>query len=150
MEFTFEQKETVRICGKDYEFDTSDVDMVEAIAQNFPRILALSEEFSALHQSLSGAVSGAVEGEKAQEISARLVEKNRELLCECAEFLKGCLGTAEYEEIFQNRRPNSTEHLKLCTFLFEHMMQNREKVIAQYLDVPGDDDAAGTAAEENP
>ena len=128
MEFNFREKPTVRICGKDYEFDPSNNSLLEGVVENFPKIVALAHDFQDIQRRIVN------EG----TVSSELIEKNTELTLACRDFIIGCLGQDEYNEIFHKRRPNSSEHVELCTFLYRAMMDGREDVLNEYL---GDDDA---------
>ena len=128
MEFNFREKPTVRICGKDYEFDLSNNSLLEGVVENFPKIVALAHDFQDIQRRIVN------EG----TVSSELIEKNTELTLACRDFIIGCLGQDEYNEIFHKRRPNSSEHVELCTFLYRAMMDGREDVLNEYL---GDDDA---------
>lgn len=132
MEFNFREKPTVRICGKDYEFDPSNNSLLEGVVENFPKIVALAHDFQDIQRKIVSTKS----------ISSELIEKNTELTLACRDFIIGCLGQDEYNEIFSKRRPNSSEHVELCTFLYRAMMDGREDVLNEYLgdaDDPSED-----------
>lgn len=137
MEFVFVEKPTVRICGKDYEFDPSNNDLLTGVVENFPRIVAAANDLQELSRR-KGSLSD-------PELCLQILEKNRNLTEFCRDFIQGCLGVEEYNEIFHKRRPNSAEHVALCTFLYNAMMEGREGLLDAYLE---DDDAAEEAAEE--
>lgn len=133
MEFNFREKPTVRICGKDYEFDPSNNSLLEGVVENFPKIVALAHDFQDIQRRIVST----------KTVSPELIEKNTELTLACRDFIIGCLGQDEYNEIFHKRRPNSSEHVELCTFLYRAMMDGREDVLNEYL---GDEDAAAENA----
>ena len=78
----------------------------------------------------------------------KLIAANEKLMKDCRDFIIGCLGEKEYNEIFAQRRPNSTEHLNLCTFLYKSLFAGREKLLEEYL---GDDveDAVDETSEDS-
>lgn len=123
MEFNFREKPTVRICGKDYEFDPSNNSLLEGVVENFPKIVALAHDFQDMQRQMTDK----------NVIPPDLLDKNKELLLACKSFIIGCLGNEEYNEIFSARRPNTGEHVQLCTFLYEQMMTGREEVLNSYL-----------------
>ena len=128
MGFTFEKKPTVEICGKEYECDFTDKDMIEGIALDFPKIIAAANEFTKLQEELTHHPKEGME--------KLIVKANENLLFNCRKFIEGALGVKEYNEILAKRRANSTEHLNLCTFLFQYIMDERQKLLKQYLDLP--------------
>lgn len=138
MEFVFAEKPTVRICGKDYEFDPSNNDLLTGVVEHFPQIVAAANDLQGLSRR-KGALSD-------PELCLQILEKNRQLTESCRDFIQGCLGVEEYNEIFHKRRPNSAEHVSLCTFLYNAMMEGREGLLDAYLEE--DDDAAEEAAAE--
>lgn len=148
MGFVFDKKPTIEIDGRLYECDPTDINLIEGVSQNYPKILALGMEFEELKKRLLDT------GKNAKEIQANneaFIQKNKELLLECQGFIHGTLGVEEYNEIFAGRKPNSVEHLKLCVYIFNEIMKDRAKFIEEYIDLPegvkGDNDAANPSAE---
>lgn len=148
MGFVFDKKPTIEIDGRLYECDPTDINLIEGVSQNYPKILALGMEFEELKKRLLDT------GKNAKEIQANneaFIQKNKELLLECQGFIHGTLGVEEYNEIFAGRKPNSVEHLKLCVYIFNEIMKDRTKVLEEYIDLPegvkGDNDAANPSAE---
>lgn len=138
MEFTFDKKPTVRIEGKDYEFDPTNNDLIMGVVNAFPEILKDAQEMQKAFDTL-----------KAQKDDSRpeILVANEKLMKDCRDFIVGCLGEAEYNEIFAQRRPNSTEHVNLCAFLYKSLFAGREKLLEDYL---GDEaeDAVDETAED--
>lgn len=148
MGFVFDKKPTIEIDGRLYECDPADINLIEGVSQNYPKILVLGMEFEELKKRLLDT------GKNAKEIQANneaFIQKNKELLLECQGFIHGTLGVEEYNEIFAGRKPNSVEHLKLCVYIFNEIMKDRTKVLEEYIDLPegvkGDNDAANPSAE---
>ena len=148
MGFVFDKKPTIEIDGRLYECDPTDINLIEGVSQNYPKILAVGMEFEELKKRLLDT------GKNAKEIQANneaFIQKNKELLLECQGFIHGTLGVEEYNEIFAGRKPNSVEHLKLCVYIFNEIMKDRTKVLEEYIDLPegvkGDNDAANPSAE---
>ena len=133
-EFNFKQKPTVKICGREYEFDPTNNDLLQGVVENYPKILHIAAD---LQQLLRDLKTG-----KADYPS--VFEKNQNLLLTCKAFIIGCLGEKEYNEIFSQRRPNNVEHVELCTFLYRAMMQDRENMLMEYL---GDENDSVEAAD---
>ena len=133
-EFSFKQKPTVKICGREYEFDPTNNDLLQGVVANYPKILHIAAD---LQQLLRDLKTG-----KADYSS--VFEKNQNLLLTCKAFIIGCLGEKEYNEIFSQRRPNNVEHVELCTFLYRAMMQDRENMLMEYL---GDENDSVEAAD---
>lgn len=134
--FTFAAKPTVEICGKAYEFDITDNDMLIGITRDFPKIISAARDFQELYNRLQKSPEPGME--------ETVIKKNLELMEHCRGFIQGCLGIEEYNEIFSKRRPNSTEHINLCNYLYTAMMEGREQVLEEYL---GDEYALKEAAE---
>lgn len=130
-EFNFKKKPMVKICGKEYEFDPSNNDLLKGIVENYPQILHIATDFQKIQRDLT---AGKVDYQA-------LLEKNKDLLTACKGFIIGCLGEAEYNEIFSQRKPNSTEHVELCTFLYQSMMEDREDVLKEYLGDESENDS---------
>ena len=144
MGFTFDKKPTIEIDGRLYVCDPTDVGLIEGILENYPKIIRLGADFERIKSEL---VKASKDPDKAEEKNKEFLEKHKELLMECRAFIHGTLGVEEYNEIFAGRKPNSVEHLKLCVFIFNSIMQDRAKVLEEYLDVPqGDNDASDNAA----
>ena len=133
MEFTFDEKKTIEIDSKRYVCDPIDVNLIEGMSEHFPRIVEIGEEFKKLQKQM---ISKAGNAKKVKEISEKFFAKNRELLLECQGFIHGTLGVEEYNEIFAGRKPNSTEHLKLCIYIFNEVMKDRAALLQEYVDLP--------------
>ena len=146
MGFAFDIPKKIEICGKEYECDPSNPDIMLGAAKNFQEIVSLSHKMKTLQ------ISGAAPEDKAKAATEEAIRTNLELLEVCRRMIEGCLGTEEYQEIFRGRRPNSTEHLNLCTYLFEYLTAGRDEVVKEYLDLPegAKDHAADTAAQDDP
>ena len=138
MEFTFDQKPTVRIQGKDYEFDPTNNDLILGVVNAFPEIVKDGQEMQKAINLIKN---------QKEDSRQKLIAANEKLMKDCREFIIGCLGEKEYNEIFAQRRPNSTEHLNLCAFLYESLFEGREKLLEDYL---GDDaeDAVDETSED--
>ena len=134
-EFSFKQKPTVKICGREYEFDPSNNDLLKGIVENYPQILHIAMDFQKMQRDLT---AGKVDYQA-------LLDKNKDLLTACKGFIIGCLGEDEYDEIFSHRKPNSTEHVELCTFLYQSMMEDREDVLKEYLGDESENDSVETS-----
>lgn len=134
-EFSFKRKPMVKICGKEYEFDPSNNDLLKGIVENYPQILHIAMDFQKMQRELT---AGKVDYQA-------LLDKNKDLLTACKGFIIGCLGESEYNEIFSHRKPNSTEHVELCTFLYQSMMEDREDVLKEYLGDENENDSVETS-----
>lgn len=130
MEFTFDKKPTVRIEGKDYEFDPTNNDLIMGVVNAFPEILKDAQEMQKAFNTLKI---------KKDDSRPEILAANEKLMKDCREFIIGCLGEAEYNEIFAQRRPNSTEHLNLCAFLYKSLFEGREKLLEDYLGEDAED-----------
>ena len=130
MEFTFDKKPTVRIQGKDYEFDPTNNDLIMGVVNAFPEILNDAKEMQKAFNTLKT---------KKDDSRPEILAANEKLMKDCREFIIGCLGEAEYNEIFAQRRPNSTEHLNLCAFLYKSLFEGREKLLEDYLGEDAED-----------
>lgn len=120
MGFVFDKKPTIEIDGRLYECDPTDINLIDGVSQNYPKILVLGMEFEELKKRLLDT------GKNEKEIQANneaFIQKNKELLLECQGFIHGTLGVEEYNEIFANRKPNSVEHLKLCVYIFNEIYE---------------------------
>ena len=139
MEFTFDKKPTVRIEGKDYEFDPTNNDLIMGVVNAFPEILKDAQEMQKAFNLIKN---------KKEDSRQKLIAANEKLMKDCQDFIIGCLGEKEYNEIFAQRRPNSTEHLNLCAFLYKSLFAGREKLLEDYL---GDDaeDAVDETSEDS-
>ena len=148
MGFVFDKKPTIEIDGRLYECAPTDINLIEGVSQNYPKILALGIEFEEMKKQLLDTRKNAKE---IQANNEAFVQKNKELLVECQSFIHGTLGVEEYNEIFANRKPNSVEHLKLCVYIFNEIMKDRAKFVEEYIDLPevakGDNDAVNPSAE---
>lgn len=130
MEFTFDRKPTVRIEGKDYEFDPTNNDLIMGVVNAFPEILKDAQEMQKAFNTLKT---------KKDDSRPEILAANEKLMKDCREFIIGCLGEAEYREIFAQRRPNSTEHLNLCAFLYKSLFAGRGKLLEDYLGEDAED-----------
>lgn len=142
--FDFDRKPTVKICGKEYECDPTDNGLIEGTARDFPRILALTARFQEARENPPRDLT------EAKKLEEWVLGVNRDLAEACRDFIVGCLGEEAYAEIFRQRRPNSAEHVKLCTYLYGYIMEGRAELVRQYLDLPGEGrHAADKASQEN-
>ena len=130
MEFNFDKKPTVRIEGKDYEFDPTNNDLIMGVVNAFPEILKDAQEMQKAFNILKT---------KKDDSRPEILAANEKLMKDSREFIIGCLGEAEYNEIFAQRRPNSTEHLNLCAFLYKSLFEGREKLLEDYLGEDAED-----------
>lgn len=130
MEFTFDKKPTVRIQGKDYEFDPTNNDLIMGVVNAFPEILKDAQEMQKAFNTLKT---------KKDDSRPEILAANEKLMKDCRDFIIGCLGEKEYNEIFAQRRPNSTEHLNLCAFLYKSLFAGREKLLEDYLGEDAED-----------
>lgn len=130
MEFNFDKKPTVRIEGKDYEFDPTNNDLIMGVVNAFPEILKDAQEMQKAFNILKT---------KKDDSRPEILAANEKLMKDSREFIIGCLGEAEYNEIFAQRRPNSTEHLNLCAFLYKSLFAGREKLLENYLGEDAED-----------
>ena len=130
MEFTFDKKPTVRIQGKDYEFDPTNNDLILGVVNAFPEIVKDGQEMQKAFNLIKN---------QKEDSRQKLIAANEKLMKDCREFIIGCLGEAEYNEIFAQRRPNSTEHLNLCAFLYKSLFAGREKLLEDYLGEDAED-----------
>lgn len=146
MGFKFDEKPMVEICGKQYECDPADSGLIAGIVRDFPRLLMLGAEFAALDEEAKAAVK---EPGKHADYAEKVQAKNEELLQAAQGFIQGCIGVEEYNEIFAGRKPNSAEHISLCTYLYKHIMGQREKVVAEYIDTQEEADAADNATQSD-
>lgn len=131
--FQFDKKPLFEVCGKQYECDITDNEFVEGLANDFPELLKAAQQFKELEQRMK-AVKGNVEAEKHKN---EMLSVNAKLLENCKAFIIHSLGQQAYEELFADRRPNSTEHLKLCTAIYVFVVEQRKPIVNQYLDMPG-------------
>lgn len=146
MGFAFNAPKMVEICGKKYECDPGNPDIMLGASRDFQEIVALANRMKTMK------VPAAATDEAARAATDEAIRTNLELAKACRRMIEGCLGETEYQEIFSCRRPNSTEHLNLCTYLFEYLTAGRDEIVREYLDLPeGESDhAADTAAPRNP
>lgn len=135
MGFEFTKKPTIEICGKEYECDPTNCDLITGVVNDFPQIVLTGQKIEQKHADLKNALANR-ETDRVEELGKGIVLENGRLLAHCRDFIQGCLGKEEYEEIFQNRKPNSTEHLEVCTYIFKHIMEGRQKVLEGYIDPP--------------
>ena len=141
MAFQFDAKPQIEICGKSYDFDITDCELIEGLATDFPMILMIAQEFQEMQERFR---SKPDEG-----LRDAFLSKNTELLESCRAFLCKSLGTKCYDEIFSKRKPNSAEHVKLCAYLFEHISREREQIVTKYLDLPKEGKSRAAAKTAN-
>lgn len=152
MGFSFDAVKTVEICGNEYECDPGNPDIVLGASRDFQKIIGLSHELKALTTPKKDDENADA---AALALTQEAIDKNMELLKACRGMIEGCLGEKEYVQIFSSRRPNSTEHLKLCTYLFRYLTEGRDKLVEKYLDLPevkedaDGDPASGNTGEED-
>lgn len=91
MGFVFDKKPTIEIDGRLYECDPTDINLIEGVSQNYPKILALGIEFEEMKKQLLDTRKNAKE---IQANNEAFVQKNKELLVECQSFILvlGCRG----------------------------------------------------------
>lgn len=136
-EFWFEEKPRISICGKQYECDPTDPDLIRGVMRDFPQITSLASALIALKNRLNAAARER-DSKKIHDISQEALEKNEEILLACQNFIFGTVGEEEYKEIFSGRRPNAAEHISLCTHIFEHITEGRISYLKEYLDPPAE------------
>ena len=132
MGFNFDKKPTVEICGKEYECDITSLSLIDGVANDFPKILLIGEELTNMQNELSVAVKKC-DAQGILDITKKATEKNKELIEACRAFIFGCLGEQEYMEIFSGRKVDSADHVNLCNYIFNFIMQGREEIVNQYL-----------------
>ena len=86
MGFVFDKKPTIEIDGRLYECDPTDINLIEGVSQNYPKILALGIEFEEMKKQLLDTRKNAKE---IQANNEAFVQKNKELLVECQSFISG-------------------------------------------------------------
>lgn len=144
MGFVFDTLKTINICGKEYECDPGSPDIILGASKDFQEIIQLSRELEGLQKDAPAS------DKDAWALTDQAIQKNLDLTQACRRMIEGCLGEAEYQEIFFKRRPNSTEHLKLCTYLFQYLTDGRDKVVEKYLDLPEvNSDAVDAATQKD-
>ena len=77
MGFVFDKKPTIEIDGRLYECDPTDINLIEGVSQNYPKILALGIEFEEMKKQLLDTRKNAKE---IQANNEAFVQKNKELL----------------------------------------------------------------------
>lgn len=140
MGFSFDPVKTVEVCGKEYPCDPGNPDILLGAARDFQEIVALANKLKTL------ALPETAGDAEAMEATEAAMQINLALIAACKRMIEGCLGEQEYQEIFHKRRPNSAEHLQLCTYLFEHLTAERDKVVQGYLDLPKEGEHAADNA----
>ena len=95
MGFTFEKKPTVEICGKEYECDIASLSLIDGVANDFPKILMIGEELTAIQEELNYAVKKC-DAQAILEITKKATERNKKLIEACRTFIFGCLREQEY------------------------------------------------------
>ena len=115
MGFEFKTKPTVEIVGKNYECDVTNSDLISGAIRDFPEIIKAGQRMEQTQKELRGAILKQ-DAKRIEGLGEQSIEGNN--------------------EIFTKRKPNSTEHLELCVYLFEFLMSGREKVVEEYLDLP--------------
>lgn len=141
--FRFREKPKIVINGKEYVCDTTDNGLLEGVAHGWPKVLRVAEKYMQLRDSLTAE-------QKPTNAAEQMIACNKRLIEACQEFLYGTLGRAEYQEIFAGQRPNSADHLELCTYVYSWIMQGRARYLEGYMAGEVDKDAAGDAAEHDP
>lgn len=135
MGFTFEKRPELTICGETYEVDLTDTGFVEGVVLDFTAILQKYEVYQALQAELSSKMENLTE-EDLRDISQRLTQANREIAEHGRHFIIQVLGQEAYDRIFSQRRPNSMEHLALCSYIYEETVKSRESILEKYIDQP--------------
>ena len=84
--FQFQKRPMITICGKEYECDPTNTDLIEGMMRDFPRIAVLSEKLQSLKEKMLTATENynAKEVEKYTQQAFRL---NKELLEACRDFI---------------------------------------------------------------
>lgn len=140
--FTFAPKPKIKINGREYVCDATDNDLLVGVAHGWPKILRITEQYMQLRDDVLA---------KRENINTaeQMIACNKRLLAACQEFIYGTLGREEYNEIFAGQRPNSADHLQLCTYIYSWIMQGRANYLEGYQAEEVDRDAAGDAAEHD-
>lgn len=115
MDFAFHEKPTIEICGKKYECDPTNNDLIVGAFSDFPRLLQAS-------QRLLAALRMGGDVPKILDETLRLAR----------DFIVGCLGQDVYDEVFAGRKPNTTEHIELCTHIYNYLCAGRGAYLSQY------------------
>ncbi|NLS84146.1 MAG: hypothetical protein GXZ14_00830 [Ruminococcaceae bacterium] len=122
MGFEFDIKKKIEICGKLYECDASNNNLILGVMLEYPNVVASARAVLALKGKQC----------TADEVAAA----NEALLTACVAFIEGTLGVDEYKQIFAGRHPSSADHLQLCAYIYAFLQSGRGKVVEAYLDEP--------------
>jgi hypothetical protein len=145
--FEFGKKHHITICGKQYPCDIGDCRMLEGVAKTFPKILQAAQELMNTDQLLKAAVK---ESAPTRDLSAEILARNNTLVAQCREFIEGTLGVDEYQEIFGQRPPNTTEHIDLCAYIYSDIMSGRKELVDEYLDPQAKEEAMSSNESTDP
>lgn len=156
MDFKFREKHMFEVEGiGSFEFDTGNLDALEAVQRGYPEILAcMAQGQKAMREFTEYCASLGVEDpnaattadlmkavvkklgsdnnivEKSAEFKASTEHFNEEAFQKCVDYIQGCLGEAEYAQIFQNQKGRDLQdHIILCKALFDDAMAQRDKVV---------------------
>lgn len=144
MGFEFSEKKHVEIRGKMYRLEVEDVNFMTAINEHWPKILTKLEDISKTRETLAPYSAklndpNITKEEKDQAISSveairtEVHNKLIDALDDMKFFIKGCLETGSYEEIFAGMPDNVKDHIDLCTFIVDEAYSSRKEVIETFL-----------------
>lgn len=141
----------IKIRGKEYEFDVSDINVLEGISEDYPRILKRVADGRELEIKLKdvcheigvqnpatstlGAVledvaksDNADAAESIKEIAVEITQCNKDIIALCKGMIEGCLGVEEYKEITKGKM-NINTHMSLCAGLFMEANRQRDSIV---------------------
>ncbi len=133
MGFCFQERPGLEICGRCYEVDLADVGFIEAVVSDFSGLIGEYETLAAMRGQLSVSEAAGLSPEAATELANRLTDCNRRLIFLARGFIEKTLGEEAYADIFAGRRPNSADHVELCTYIYEAAIKSREGVVSRYV-----------------
>lgn len=123
MGFQFAKKRQIDICGKQYECDSTNNNLILGVKNGWPNVVRSVQHLMNLRNDEPKSAS-------ADQRTEEIVAATEDVLKACRTFIVGTLGEAEYQEIFEGRKPNSVEHIDLCSYIFAFITQGR----SEYLD----------------
>lgn len=137
MGFDFKQKPQIEICGKAYECDISNINMMQAIIKTYPEIRNKLVDIQKFQDKVNALIAKKDQSPSAlktmQNYGDELLIKVNEALKACIEFIHGTVGEEEYAEIFKDKKKvNLNDHAELCAYIFEWALGSREKVKSKY------------------
>ncbi len=118
--FEFQKKVSLSICGREFELSALDRGYLDGLLRLYAQIMSLQGQYERAQALL---LCDAPKAEQVQRAGQEILEANGLLLLSARQFLQTALGENGYWEIFQNRPVNTREHLQLCTYLFEQLLE---------------------------